>query len=70
MIFTGTNQNRRKNDKSNELELFVFIQALRNDCSHIEDVHHLFCAPIINIFSFLTFVELRYFFHLKCLEGA
>ena len=39
----------------------VFIQALHNDCSHIEDVHLLFCAHIMNIFSSFRGVELRYF---------
>ena len=41
---------------------FFFIQTLPNDCSHIEDVHLLFCARFINFFSFLRGVELRHFF--------
>ena len=45
----------------------LYIQTLHNDCSHIEDVHLPFCAHLLNIFSFLTGVELRHFFHLKCL---
>ena len=40
---------------------FLFLQTLHNDCSHIEDVHHLFCAHLINIFSFFTVVGLRFF---------
>ena len=49
---------------------FLFIQTLLNDCSHIEDVHLLFCASFINFFSFLRGVVLRHFFHPKCLGGA
>ena len=33
---------------------FLYIQTLHNDCSHIEDVHLLFCAHFINFVSFLT----------------
>ena len=40
---------------------FLYILTLHNDCSHIEDVHLAFCAHLINIFSFLTGVELRHF---------
>ena len=40
---------------------FLYIQTLHNDCSHIEDVHLLFCARFINIFAILTDVELRHF---------
>ena len=50
-------------------EIF-FIQTLPNDCSHIVDVHLLFCAHFIIFFSFLTGVELRHFFHPQCLGGA
>ena len=39
-------------------------------CIVIKDVHLLFSAPLINIFSFLTVVELRHFFHQKYLGGA
>ena len=42
---------------------FLFIQALHNDCSHIEDLHLPFCAHLISIFSFFTVVGLRIFFH-------
>ena len=49
---------------------FLYIQTLHNDCSYIEDVHHLVCAHSINFFSFLRGVELRHFFHLKCLGGC
>ena len=49
---------------------FLFIQTLPNDCIHIEDVHLLFCARFIFFFSFLRGVELRHFFHPKCLGGA
>ena len=41
--------------------LFLFIQTLPYDCSHIEDVHLLYCALFI-FFSFLTCVERRHFF--------
>ena len=41
-----------------------------NSCSHITDVHLLFCAHLINIFTFFTGVELRHFFHLKCEGGV
>ena len=40
----------------------LYIQTLHNDCSHIEDVHLLFCARFIILFTFLTGVELRLFF--------
>ena len=50
--------------------LYLYIQILPSDCSYIEDVHLLFCAHLINIFSFFTGVELRHFFHPKCVEGV
>ena len=36
-----------------KLQNFSFhdIQTLHDNCSHIEDVHLLFCAYLINIFS-------------------
>ena len=40
---------------------FLYIQTLHNDCSHIENVQLSFCAHLINIFPFLTGVELRHF---------
>ena len=46
------------------------IQTLHNDCSHIEDVHLPFCAHLINIFLFLTGVELRHFFPCEMLWGC
>ena len=46
------------------------IQTLHNDCSHIEDVHHLFCARFIILFTFLTGVELGRFFLPRCLGGT
>ena len=49
---------------------FLYIQTLSNDCSYIEDVHLLFCAPLINIFSFLWVLNLRHFFLLKCIGGV
>ena len=49
---------------------FLFIQTLPNDCLHIEDVHHLFCARFINFFSFLRDVELKHFFSSDMLRGA
>ena len=48
----------------------LYVQTLHNDCSHIEDVHLLFCAHLINIFLFLTGVELRHFFLPRCLVGC
>ena len=30
----------------------LYIQTLHNDCSHIENVHHLFCACFIVFFTF------------------
>ena len=45
-----------------------YIQTLHIDCSHIEDVHLLFYAHLINILAFFRGVELRHFFHPKCLE--
>ena len=35
------------------LQFQKFIQTLHNDGSHIEDVHLLFCAHFMNIFSIL-----------------
>ena len=49
--------------------LFLFIQTLPNDCSHIEDVHLLFCACFIISFLFLRGVELKTFFTSKMLRG-
>ena len=37
---------------------FLIIQTLYNDCSHIEDVHLIFCEHFMNIFSFLQGDEL------------
>ena len=48
----------------------LFYPNFANDCSHIEDVHLLFCARSINFFSFLRGIELRHFFHPQCLGGA
>ena len=39
---------------------FLLIQTLYND-SHIEDVHLLFCAPLINVVSFLRVLNLLIF---------
>ena len=41
--------------------VFLNVHTLYNDCSHIEDVHLLFCAPLINIFLFVTGAKLRLF---------
>ena len=49
---------------------FLYIQTLPTDCSYIEDVHLLFCAHLITIFSFFTGVELRHFFLPKCIGGV
>ena len=46
------------------------FQTLHNDYSHIEDVHLLFCAHLINIFTFFMGGELRHFFHTKCVGGV
>ena len=43
------------------LQFQKFIQTLHNDGSHIEDVHLLFCAHFMNIFSIFRGVELRDF---------
>ena len=44
----------------------LYIQTLHNDCSHIEDVHLLFCARFIFFFfTFWTGVELRHFFSFR-----
>ena len=47
---------------------YLYNQTLHNDCSHIEDVHLLFCAHLVNIISYFVGVELRHFFHPKCVE--
>ena len=49
---------------------FLCIKTLHDDFSHIEDVHLPFCAHFIFSFLFLMGVELRHFFHQKCLGGA
>ena len=49
---------------------FLYIQTLNYDCSHTEDVLFLFCAYLINTFTFFTVVELRHFspeMHWECL---
>ena len=46
------------------------LTLAKTDYPSIEDVHLLFCARYINIFTFLTGVELRHFFHPQCLWGA
>ena len=46
---------------------FLYIQNLHNDCSHIEDVHLLFCVHLIIFSQFLTGVELRIVFTSKWL---
>ena len=48
----------------------LYIQTLQDDCSHIEDVHLPFCAHLMNIFLFLTGVELRHFFPFEMLSGC
>ena len=48
----------------------LYIQTLHNDCSHIEDMHLLFCAHFIIFLTFLTGVEFRRFFLPRCLGGA
>ena len=45
---------------------FFYIQTLHNDFSHIENVHLPFCAHLINIFPFLTGVELPHVFPPRC----
>ena len=37
---------------------FLYIQSLLNDCLHIEDLHLLFCAHFMNIFSFCRVLNL------------
>ena len=32
---------------SSSFYLFIYIQTMHYDCSHIEDVHLLFCADLI-----------------------
>ena len=48
---------------------FLYIQTLHN-CSHIEDVHLLFCARLKDIFTFFTGVELKTFFPSEMLRGC
>ena len=44
-----------------ELHQFAFlnIQTLHNDYSYIEHVHLLYCAHLVNIFSFLGMLDLN-----------
>ena len=47
---------------SNSFHSFTgYIQTLHNDRSHIEHVHFSFGAHLINIFLFLTGIEVRHF---------
>ena len=48
----------------------LYIQTLYNDCSHIEDVHLLFCECFLIFLTFLTVVELRSFFPSEMLRGC
>ena len=45
---------------SNSFHSFILKLCIM-DCSHIEDVHLLFSAHLINFFTFLTGVELGHF---------
>ena len=47
----------------------LFYSNFAYDCSHIEDVHLLFCARFINFFSFLRVVELGHFLASSMLRG-
>ena len=47
----------------------LYTQTLHNDCLHIEDVQYLFFGHLINIFLFLTGVELRHFFPSELLSA-
>ena len=38
---------------------------MHNHCPHVENMHILLCAHLINIFSFLRGVELRHFFSIR-----
>ena len=50
----------------NSKSLYSFsFETLPYDCSHIENVHLLFCARFI-FFSFLRGVDLRHYYHPKC----
>ena len=53
-----------------QIFLFLSIQTYHNDCSHIEDVHLLFCAHFMNISSFLRGIKVRHFSVQKCLDGV
>ena len=48
----------------------LYIQTLRNDCSHIDNVHQSFCAHLINIFLFLGLLNLDIFFPSEMLRGC
>ena len=39
----------------------LYIQTLHNDCSHVEDVHLLFCACFIILFTFWRVLNLDIF---------
>ena len=41
--------------------LFLYIQTLHNDCSHIEDVHLIFCAHLVFYYILGLFVCLLFF---------
>ena len=41
--------------KEKNKQTFLYIQTLHYDCSHIEDVHLLFCAHLIIILGVLNF---------------
>ena len=41
--------------------IFLYTHTFHNNCSYIEDLHLLFCAHLINIFSFLRVLNLDIF---------
>ena len=49
---------------------FLYNQTLHNDWSHIEEEHLLFCAHLINIFSFLWVLNLDIFFRSEMSRGC
>ena len=42
-----------------------FFLTLRNGCLHVEDTQVLFCAHLINVFSFLRMLDLDIIFNQK-----
>ena len=53
-----------------EIKDLIWVMRFQSPLVYIEDVHLLFCAHLIYIFSFFTGVELRHFFPSEMRTGC